>query len=53
MFGEGNSIQDQKPNQFHCYNQNTGFVNRMAQDVAKYKIEIRMKNGGGPRLFEW
>ena len=30
-----------------------GFVNRMDQYVDKYRIGIRMKNGGGPRLFEW
>ena len=28
-------IQKQQPNQFHCYNQNMGFVNRMDQNVAK------------------
>ena len=36
-------IQDQQPNQFRCYNQNTGFVNRMDQNVAKYKIGFQMK----------
>ena len=29
------------------------FVNRMNQYVGKYMIGIRMKNGSGPRLFEW
>ena len=29
-------IQEHQPNQFHCYNQNMGFVNRMDQKVAKY-----------------
>ena len=33
---ERKHIQKQRPNQFHCYNQNTDFVNRMDQDVAKY-----------------
>ena len=36
-------IQEQQPNQFHCYNQNMGFVKRMAQNVAKHRIGIRMK----------
>ena len=29
-------IQEQQPNQFHCYNKNMGFINRMDQNVAKY-----------------
>ena len=29
-------IQLQKLNQFHCYNQDMGFVNRMDQNMAKY-----------------
>ena len=33
-------IQEQQPNQFHCYNQNMGFVKRMAQNVAKRKFGI-------------
>ena len=45
-------VQEQQPNLFHCYNQNMGFGNRMDQNVAKYKTGIRMKNGGGPRLFK-
>ena len=36
-------IQEQQPNQFHSYNQNMGFVNRMVQNVAKYRAGIRMK----------
>ena len=43
-------IQEQQPNQFHHYNQNMGFVNRMDQNVAKVS---EWKNGGGPRMFEW
>ena len=30
-----------------------GFVNRMDQNVAKYKIGIQMKKIGGPGLFKW
>ena len=29
-------IQEQQPNQLHCYKQNMGFVNRMDQHVTKY-----------------
>ena len=29
-------IQEQQPYQFHCYNKNMGFVNRMDRNVAKY-----------------
>ena len=36
-------IQEQQPNQIHCYNQNMGFVNRMDQSVANYKTGIQMK----------
>ena len=36
-------IQERQPNQFYCYNQIMGFVNRMDQKVAKYGIDIRMK----------
>ena len=39
---ERKHVQEQ-PNQFHFYNQNMGFVNRMDQNVAKYRIDIRMK----------
>ena len=47
-------IQEQQPNQFYCYNQSMGFVNRMDQDVAKCRIGILMKKGGdGARWFEW
>ena len=46
-------IQEQQPNQFHCYNQIMGFVNRIDQSVANYRIGNQMKNGGDPRLFEW
>ena len=47
-------IQEQKQNQSYCYNQSMGFVNRMDQNVAKCRIGIRMKKGGGgPHLFEW
>ena len=33
---ERKHIQEHLPNQFHCYNQNMGFVNRMDQNVAKH-----------------
>ena len=47
-------IQEQQQNQFHCYKQNMGFVNRMDQNMAKYRIGILMKKGGGgPCLLEW
>ena len=36
-------IQVLQPNQFHCYNQCMGYVDRMDQNVAKYRIGIRMK----------
>ena len=39
----GKYIQEQQPNQIHCYNQNMGFVNRMDQSVANYKTGIQMK----------
>ena len=44
-------IQEQQPNQFHCYNQNMGFVNRMDQNVANYWYPNK-RNGGGFHLFE-
>ena len=40
---ERKHIREQQPNQFHCCNQNMGFANRMDQNVAKYRIGIRMK----------
>ena len=36
-------IQVNQTNQFYCYNQNMGFVDRMYQNVAMYRIGIRMK----------
>ena len=36
-------IQEQQPNQFHCYNLKMGFANRMGQHVAKYRIDKWMK----------
>ena len=36
-------IQEQQPNQIHCYIQNMDFVNRMDQSVDNYRIEIQMK----------
>ena len=36
-------IQEQQPNQFHCYNKNMDFDNRMEQKVAKCMIGIPMK----------
>ena len=36
-------MQVQQPNQFHCYNQNMAFVNRMDQNVATYMIGIGLK----------
>ena len=36
-------IQEQQPNKIHCCNQNVGFVNRMDQSVANYRIGIQMK----------
>ena len=30
--------QEHQPNQFHCYNFNMGFVNRMVHNLAKYRI---------------
>ena len=32
-----------KTNQFHCYNQNMGFVNSINKSVPNYNIGIRMK----------
>ena len=40
---ERKCVQEQQPNQFHCYKQNMGFVNRMDQDVGNYRIGIRIK----------
>ena len=36
-------IQEQQPSQFHCYNQNMGFVNRMDQLLVKHRIDVQMK----------
>ena len=36
-------IQEQQPNQIHGYIQNMGFVNRMDQSMANYRIGIQMK----------
>ena len=36
-------IQEQQPNQFYSYNQDMRFVNRMDQNLAKYRISIRME----------
>ena len=30
-------VEEHQPNQFHGYNQNIGFVNRMDQNVTKYR----------------
>ena len=46
-------IQEQQPNQFHCYNKNMDFDNRMEQKVANAWLVSQWKNGDGPRLFEW
>ena len=35
-----NYIQEKQPNQFYCYNQNMGFVNRMEQNLVKYRISM-------------
>ena len=40
---ERKCIQEQQRNQFHYYNQNMSCVNRMDQNVGKYRIGIRMK----------
>ena len=40
---EERHIQEQQPNQIHCYIQNMGFVNRMDQSMANYRIGIQMK----------
>ena len=51
---ERKRIQEQQPNQLHCSSQNMGLVNRMDQNMAKYRVGIQMKKkGGGPGLFEW
>ena len=36
-------IQEEKPNEFHCYNQNMGLADKMDQVVATYRIGIRIK----------
>ena len=36
-------VQEQQPNKIHCYNQNMGFVNRIDQSVANYRIGTQMK----------
>ena len=36
-------IQEQQPNQLHCYNHNWGSVNRMDQNVTKYMTGIQTK----------
>ena len=36
-------IEKQQLNQFHCYNKNRVFFEKMDQSVSKYKIGIRMK----------
>ena len=36
-------FQEQQPNQFHCYNQNMVFVNKMDQNVVYYSNGIRIK----------
>ena len=36
-------IQEQQPNQIHCYNQKMGFVNRIDPSVASYRTGIQMK----------
>ena len=47
-------IQEQQPNQFHCYNQNMGFVNTMDQySEVNYRTSIQMKKWWCPRTFEW
>ena len=40
---ERKHVQEQQPNKIHFYNQNMGFVNRMDQSVANYKIGTQMK----------
>ena len=34
---ERKHIQEQQPNQFHSYNKNMGYVNKMDQNLAKYR----------------
>ena len=36
-------LKQQQLNQFHCYNKNMELVDRMDQNVAKYRIDIQMK----------
>ena len=40
---EREHVQEQQPSPFHCYNQNTAFVNSMDQLLVKHRIDIRMK----------
>ena len=40
---ERKHIKEQQTSQFHCYNQNMSFVNRMEQHLVKYRIGIQMK----------
>ena len=49
---ERKHIQEQQPSQFHCYNQNMDFVNRMTSTWSSTGLASEWKNGGGPRLFE-
>ena len=50
---EERHIQEQQPNQIHCYIQNMGFVNRMDQSMTNYRLVSRWRNSGDPHLFEW
>ena len=50
---EERHIQEQQPNQIHCYIQNMGFVNRMDQNMTNYRLVSRWRNSGDPHLFEW
>ena len=36
-------IQEQQPNQFHFYNQDKDFLNRVDQSMTNYRIGIQMK----------
>ena len=40
---EGKYIQEQQPNQIHCYIQNMRFINRMDQSMANYRTGIQVK----------
>ena len=50
---EERHIQEQQPNQIHCYIQNMGFVNRMDHSMTNYRLVSRWRNSGDPHLFEW